>query len=264
MNKLVVLILSFYWSIGLSTELLPFFGEKPQPKVDPLVGRVEQLEKRLSNKTFFKMFNQMQELKTEVQQLRGEIERLNNKLDSMKKRQRGFYLDLDQRISKFEGTSASDSGYEFSPLSVEPEPPAPEKEQAQFKPATAAAEKAYQKAYQTLQKGEYLSAIDLFKKFLKQYPRGEYADNAQYWLAEAYYVRRDFQQAREEFNKIRNEYPRSSKLRDALLKIGFIEYEEKNWEKAKQILNNVVNNYPNTTVARLARERLYKISRDGY
>jgi len=60
-----------------------------------------------------------------------------------------------------------------------------------------------------------------------------------------------------------NDYPGSGKLADAKLKLGYIHYELKDWAKARELLSQVTQNYPSTTAARLAQERLDRMSREG-
>jgi TolA-binding protein len=48
--------------------------------------------------------NQIQRQAEEIARLRGQIETLNYELETAKKRQQDFYLDLDTRLRKFEGS----------------------------------------------------------------------------------------------------------------------------------------------------------------
>ena len=270
MKRVIALILVLNWGIGQSQQVLPLLEDWQNRLEIPLPVRVERLEKRLSNKTFLNMFNQLQNLQSEIQQLRGENERLNHELLSLKKRQRNLYLDLDQRMLHFEGATPTSMDSEVSSLPVEPPPapsasssqPSPPKPRMQSKTATPEEKQTYRKAYQTLQEGEYKAAIDLFTAFLVQFRQGEYADNAQYWLAEAHYVQREFDEASKAFNAVVYEYPQSPKVKDSLLKTGFIQYEEGNWDKSREILTDVMDRYPNSTVAKLAKARLLKMRRD--
>lgn len=267
MRVLVLLCLAFGWGSAQSQQTLPLLDDGRPVKELPLDVRVEQLEKRLSNKTFLNIFSEMQQLQREVQQLRGEVEQLTESLQTVNRRQRQFYLDLDQRITKFEGGAAdpSDVATDFSPLTAPTEVETPQTTQKPPpKKADASEKQTYKDAFETLQIGKYASAIDLFKTFLEKYPQGEYADNAQYWLAEAHFVRREFHAARAGFNRVIVNFPNSPKVKDALLKKGFIDYEEQNWSDAKKTLQDVVDRYPNTTVARLAKERVQRIRREKH
>jgi len=114
----------------------------------------------------------------------------------------------------------------------------------------------YQQAYDTLRNGHNAQAVKMFETLLGEYPAGEFADNAQYWLAEAHKINRDYDKARAAFSKVVSQYPNSSKVPDALLKLGFIELEQQNTAKGRDYLTRVVTNYPGTTAAHLASKKL--------
>ena len=118
---------------------------------------------------------------------------------------------------------------------------------------------AYQQAFDILMQRRYGDARVALQQFLASYPAGEYADNAQYWLAEASYVTRDFDTALVEFGKVLSDHPSSTKVPDALLKSGFIQYEQKKWPEARTSLERVVKEYPLSSAARLAQQRLNRM-----
>ena len=86
------------------------------------------------------------------------------------------------------------------------------------------------------------------------------AENAQYWLGEAYYVNKSYQEALASFHVVSEKYPQSRKLADALLKTGYCYYELKQWSKAREILTQVADGYPDSSAGRLARQRLDKMT----
>jgi tol-pal system protein YbgF len=90
------------------------------------------------------------------------------------------------------------------------------------------------------------------------------ADNAQYWLGEAYYVNRTYSEAQIAFQRVVDKYPQSRKIPDALLKIGFCRYEMKLFDSAKAVLEQVVSQYPDSPSAKLARERLDKMAAEKH
>lgn len=114
----------------------------------------------------------------------------------------------------------------------------------------------YQQAYETLRNGHNSQAIKMFQELLAANPAGEFSDNAQYWLAEAYKINREFDAAKAAFNKVVSQYPNSSKVPDALLKLGYIEFDLQNAAKAKDYLTRVTTSYPGTTAAHLAAKKL--------
>jgi tol-pal system protein YbgF len=140
-----------------------------------------------------------------------------------------------------------------APKSMSVSPPDPKKE-----------EKAYQEAFNLLKQGRYAKSIKAFRAFLKDYSGGSYEDNAQYWLAEASYVNRDFDTALVEFTKVRDSYGQSPKVPGAMLKMGYIYYEKQRWDEAKNILLKLQLNYPDTTEARLAEKRIQRLTKEGH
>lgn len=132
-------------------------------------------------------------------------------------------------------------------------------------PAYSAREDArYTAAFKLLKAGHYDESAKAFRALVADYPNGRYADNAQYWLGESAYVRRDFKTALAEFRKVTQGFPASPKTPDALLKTGYIYYETAQWADARRTLNEVVQRYPTSTAARLARQRLQQMDRDHH
>jgi tol-pal system protein YbgF len=129
---------------------------------------------------------------------------------------------------------------------------------------TVAEERDYKQAFNLLMQRRYAEARTAFEDFLSRYGAGSYADNAQYWLAEASYVTRDFDVALAAFQKVVNEYPNSSKVPDALLKSSFIHYEKQQWAEAREILQRLVTLYPSSTASRLATQRLDRMQSEGH
>jgi len=237
--------------------------------VPTLEERVSQLEKRFSGNTLIEMFNRMEQLQAEVLKLRGEMEELSHKLEGAQKQQRDMYTDLDQRIQQLAAgaaaapqmpadQSASSDGNLTAPAesAMPPQAPAPAAADSGNRQAV------YQKAFNTLKEGKYPEAIKEFKSFVAAYPTGEYADNAYYWLAEAYYVNRDFNASRDTFRKVIKDFPQSTKVPDALLKLGFIEYDTGQKANAKELLTEVVKRYPDSSAAKMAEKRLDKMRQE--
>ena len=123
----------------------------------------------------------------------------------------------------------------------------------------AQARVAYQQALDLLKQSQYDQSIEALRKFLLAHPGTEYADNAQYWLGEAYYANRQFGQALIEYNALLQGYPDSQKFSHAKLKLAYCYHELGQPGQAKQQLEELIRAYPDTTVAHLARDRLRRI-----
>lgn len=248
-----------------------------------------------SDGAIFEVLGRLEQLQSEVQQLRGLVEEQAQTIADLERKQGNMYSDLDERIQMLTSggqqtqqpapqpaQAGVDASQAAAPPAVAPETsavaaqaasaaapvPATSAQQpvVESKPAAAAApvsatpkaseKERYQEAYDTLRNGHNAQAIRLFEALQADYPNGEFGDNAQYWLGEAYKINRDFDKARAAFGKVVSQYPNSSKVPDALLKLGFIEFDQQNLAKARDYLTRVTTSYPSSTAAHLAEKKL--------
>jgi tol-pal system protein YbgF len=119
----------------------------------------------------------------------------------------------------------------------------------------------YQHAYGALKNAQYDQAIVLLKKLAEDYPSGEYADNAYYWLGETYKIKRDTEASRAAFDHLITNYPASPKVPDAILKLGFLEYEQNNPDKARELFNLILSKYPGSSASHLAKNKLQQMDK---
>lgn len=101
----------------------------------------------------------------------------------------------------------------------------------------------YQNALRDFDARRIDSALKGFSEVLAAAPRDGLADNAQYWIGECYYGRKNYIQAIKEFQKVFT-YPRSSKDDDAQLKIGLCYSRMGDAEKAVIELKRLTVDYP--------------------
>lgn len=277
--------------LTLRVERLTELSQRSEAKLGSIQEQLAKLNEDMSrmgrlidNRAMLDMIQLVDQLSDEISQLNGQIEQQGFDLDSIKKRQRELYLDIDRRLRDLEsGTAARASVGSINVPQVEtPTPSAPAAEQSSAtEPAASMTEttasvsqtpsvtqseekEAYQAAFDTLKEGRYRQAKTELKTFLTRYPNSSYAGNAQYWLAEAHYVTRDFEQGITEFKRVLDKYPTSNKVPDAMLKLGYTFYELKQFPQAKQILTDLQAKFPNETASRLAVKRLDRIRKEGH
>lgn len=123
------------------------------------------------------------------------------------------------------------------------------------------AKQLYDAAYLDLTKGNYDLAITGFSNYLRYFPETEQAANAQYWLGECYYQKKNYTRAAIEFHKVLEDYSNGTKVPSALYKLGLSLLELKS-NQANKYFEELVNNYPNTQEAKLAEEKLGQIKKD--
>ena len=123
----------------------------------------------------------------------------------------------------------------------------------------AGSETAYRDAFGLLKAGDYAQAITAFSAFQTQYPNSQYGDNAQFWLAEAHYVKRDFAAALPEYQALLDRYPASKKLSHAMLKIGYCYADMGKAEDARTALEALKARFPESAAAQLATQKLAQL-----
>ena len=236
-----------------------------QIKLKDLDTRLVRIERVTANQSLLEVANQLEALRSDVRAMHNDVDLLNKALESGRKQQRDMYADVDQRLKNLEsrgGTSASagTGASAGAALAVGAAAPA-----AGAGSADSGEDKAaYQAAFNLLKEGQYDRAIAAFQKFLASYPDSSLADNAQYWLGEAFYVNKAYPEAQSAFQRVIDKYPQSRKIGDALLKIGYCRYELKQWESAREVLGQVVARFTDTPAARLAQQRLDKMSAEKH
>ena len=247
-----------------------------------LLQRIEKLERITSGQGLVTLSGKVDQLQAQIQDLNGQNEALMHKLESLERRQRELYLDLDKRIQTQAMTSIPVQVPASTSVAPQAVPPSSSSVSTPVVPATVAVtqgasssatpplasepvdqgEEAYKSALQLLRSGQYESAVTALSAFPEQYPQSSYLPNVYYWQGEAQYVLRNFEAAITAFQTVVDGFPDSSKVPDALLKQGFSQHELAQIDTAKATLTTVIQQYPNTSAARLAKVRLDKIQQE--
>lgn len=225
-----------------------------------LDSRVTRVERVVDSEGLVNLLKQVEQLQQENQNLRGQVDQLEFSLEQAGDAQKQQYLDVDQRLLALEkaagqrqasiadGRSVLDGG-ELQPGQL---------------PVPGGTDRAnYQASFELLKQGRYKEASGALKQFMVAFPDSALSDNAQYWLAETHYVSQSYDKALREFTVVVDKYPQSRKIPDALLKIGYCNYELKRFAEARTALKRVVAEYPETTAARLAGQRLERMTTEG-
>jgi tol-pal system protein YbgF len=245
-------------------------GQDPvQLKLADLDARVGRMERAGANQV--ELSQRLDEVQASLRELRGRIDELEHSTDELRKQQRDLYADLDKRLGAAGGTgaagpagaAAAGSAGATNPGAAGGAPagaPGSDNGGGAAPNTPSSTEQAvYSQAFDALKAGSYSVAITGFKDFLGSYPTSPLAENAQYWLGEAYYVNRDYEAAAGAFRTVMRKWPDSRKAPDALLKLGYTQFEQKQYTAARTTLQEVTKKFPGTDSARLAADRLKRI-----
>lgn len=236
------------------------------------------------------MVVQIQQLNQEIGNLTDRVEILEFELDKARKRQQQLYDDLDLRLRKFERRqSGSGAGINVQPtqpstdisqpdsataaepsdgsMQEQPTPSVDDGTATQTEPAVdvdpQVEREAYDDAFRTLKTGDFEEAETKFRLFVDQYPASNLIDDAWYWIAEANYITKKFEQAIKLYQFVSRSYPEYQRAHEALLKIGYIYHELGNYEEAQLYLNEVLDKFPASRSAFSAQRRLNQMRREG-
>jgi tol-pal system protein YbgF len=269
----VVFVVAVIAALGAGCASAPAADDPIQLKLNDIDARVTRIERIISNQSLVELAQHLDQVQADVRQLRGRVEELEYNAEAMHKQQRDLYSDLDKRIAALGGGSSgaaaagalSGAGSAAGGSSTQ----SPAGAAGSAGPPTGSAagsggdsggsseeQTVYAQSFDALKAGSYSVAITGFKSFLSSYPASPLAENAQYWLGEAFYVTRDFDSATGAFRNVLQKWPDSRKAPDALLKLGYTQLEQKKTGEGRASLSQVVQKYPGTDAAKLAAERL--------
>ena len=196
--------------------------------------------------------NQMQQ---SITLLTGQLEQLQYKNQQLQQQLEKLQADYDYRLETLEKGKPGAGGPR----------PAPPPQAAHAPPAgggtlappaagnTAGNDQLYHDGYKMMLEGDYAGAERAFKTFLQQNPRHVLAGNAQYWLGESYYARRDYQNAAVAFAEGYKVYKNNQKGPDSLLKLGVTLSILGKKQEACAMFARFNQDYPNANVMQKKR-----------
>jgi tol-pal system protein YbgF len=197
-------------------------------------------------------------LSDQMRQLTGRIEELTNQVNQLKSQLDRQASDNDVRFQQLQGGGGATSlappnqqGAAAVELPPQPKPPqgagidpaqppsragnlgtlatpGPQRQQEPPQQTAAAggalpagnAQDQYNYAMGLLTQANYPAAEQAMRTFVQRYPKDPLAGNAQYWLGETFYVRKDYGNAATAFAQGYEKYPKGPKAADDLLKLG--------------------------------------------
>ena len=215
------------------------FLKRPSKEIDQMkediASRTRLLEER--GKAYEEK-NKALEDRTKI--LEEQIKGMEDRFKGLEDRLKGLDGKMDGFISKQTETEKS------TPTKEVP---------SEIKGVSARVGDLYRDAYETFQKGDLEGARRKFEAFLKQYPNTELSDNAQFWIGETYYLKKDFEKAILEYEKAIAKYPEGDKIPAALFKqaLAFLELGDKT--NARSLLKRVIERYPHSEQAEMAKKK---------
>lgn len=189
-------------------------------------------------RSMLELQQQMAELREQLAQTRGQFELIEQQLN-----QPAALESLDERLRRLEvGT------WGMSPAG-----------ESAGRAESTDIRQAYDQALDTFRAGDFAVAQKQFADFIKQNPSSSLAPLALFWLGNAQYATRNYQEAITNFRSLLAAVPDHAKAPDALLSIANCQLELGDKAGARESLQTLIQQHPQSEAAQSGRERLKKL-----
>ncbi len=228
---------------------------------------------------FERVRRDQQEMRATVADLQVSVEQLSRRIDTIGSKQsdsktreaQDHVRELERRLADIEATRSVDVATptpglegEASPTATPP-PRVPGSEAAQIAmkreaQTASGAPLSYQRSLQLYRDGQSEQAIAGFRDFLKGNPKSPLADNAQYWIGEAYFAQGDYNRSIIELNEVLLKFPQGDQVPGALLALATAFSTSGDKIDAKLVLQKLISDHPNSEEARIGRQQLQSLA----
>lgn len=232
--------------------LLAFFLVPMQVEAKSAEERLQDLETQVAqmqnsdvsrNAKVAQSLADLDQLKSELTTLNGNSEAQEHRLQEILDKSDRLYRDLEMRLAAFE------SQLKVTQVQIT-------KALAEIAPKVAEEGKLYEQGLAQVQNTDTLKALATFEKYLKTYPKGTFAGDAQFWIAECRYSLTDYEQAIKDYQKVIDKDPKSAHAPAALLRQGIAFQKLNMGDAAKTFLNKLIKDFPNSPEAVEAQTKL--------
>jgi tol-pal system protein YbgF len=233
-----------------------------------LEQRVTILERQIANLN--PLLVQMDDLQQQLQGLQGKLESQQHSVKVLEDQVRNQYLAIEKRLGHAGSYSEKPMNTSSAPANFNRLTPTPlvdlntgKKEGANDRKSmpsnaapTAAAERAYQAAFQLLKGKQYNEAIEAFELFTKKFPSDLNVANADYFLGQLYLLQGQTDPAINYFKRFISRYSQDARVPDAMLQCGLAYFAKGDKQMAMELFDKIIQQYPDSKAAQAAQARL--------
>lgn len=179
--------------------------------------------------------NQIEQMRGDIQRLTGQNEQLQRAVSDLQQKQ----TTVDDQLKQNAPSQVTVDGRTFT---------ADPKEKADFEAALG-----------IFRAGQFAQAQTAFADFVKRYPQSGYNASALFWLGNAQYATRNYNEAIANFRSMLSLAPDHAKAPEAVLSIANCQIELKDTKAARRTLEDLTKAYPQSEAAQAGRERLSRL-----
>lgn len=194
-------------------------------------GKIEELERGLSDLKTAKESREPDRASGEIAGLSARVDAISERVTTMNRSLEG----LAQQLQKNGAAPA-----------LPAQPAAPPK----------SPKETYDEAYALYRDNKYAEAQARFKEYVDRYPDTALADNAIFWIGEAYYDQGQYEQAILQYDRVVQKYPGGDKVASSLLKQAFSFAAMGDNVSARILLKKVMQEHAGSEQALIAKKKL--------
>lgn len=251
------------------TAKLSALQDELDSRISTLAGAISAIQSD-SRHTAEQVASMQDALRTSVTNALAPVSGLNNKIESTSEDVRSLRDALADLSARLERMDAKITDLK-NQIQIMQNPPAAPANPAsgttppggvtgapgqQGPPMGMSAEKSYTDARRDQQTGNIDLAYQEYQQYLTYFPNTEQAANAQYYIGEINYSRKDYKAAVKAFDAVLERYPNNPKTADAHLMKGMALAKDGQRTSAVTELRSLIRAYPNTEDARKAAQAL--------
>ncbi|MCL2876441.1 MAG: tol-pal system protein YbgF [Betaproteobacteria bacterium] len=188
----------------------------------------------------FELSNQVEVMRTENARLRGQVEVLQNEIESLKNRQRDFYIDLDNRMRQLETQNSAST---------------------QADNVSSTSGNSYEAALGLLKEGRAAEALTRLEAYINDNPDSDNLPEAHFWAGTASLQTKNVSAANKYFNTVLTRWPKSAIAPDAMLGLANGQLAVNDRRNAQKTLQSLISRYPSSNAAKTAKQHLSSSSR---
>lgn len=220
-------------------------------QVGAMEARIAKMEQVLNNQGLIDLYNKVETLSIELNKLNGQIETLNNENSLLQKRQKDFYIDLDNRLRSIE-----ESGTKLAPPSSTGKNS--RRSQIESSPEESIAVTSTLSHSSNIDEVEEDASVDLFEPSIpssntinKSIAANELiapttVENNAYKQAYEMFKNGNYTNAINQFENFLIDYPNSSLAPGAAYWIGNARYALRDYQLAIDAQRKLINTYPDS------------------
>jgi tol-pal system protein YbgF len=134
-----------------------------------------------------------------------------------------------------------------------------EQEARNNRPNTDDPEIAFSQGYLKFKEGDYDSAVNLFRAYMRTFGQTEKSDDAAFWIAESLAAQGKLAEALAEYDGLLTKYPNGDRVASARLKKGLTLLQMERRQEGVEALKSVVSLYPNSQESEIAKAELVRL-----